>query len=134
MTSLEVTPFEGQALIGINKREITPPFGIYGRMWGASNHDKSEGSHRPLYVTAMSMQSSTSEMPALLVAIDAASLGDLDGREGQKLRETVKTALGVDDSHLMIACSHTHASPWFARSRASSVSYTHLTLPTIYSV
>jgi len=119
MTSLEVTPFEGQAFIGIVKREITPPFGIYGRMWGASNHDRSEGSHKPLFVTAMSMQSAEDEMPALLVAIDAASLGDLDGREGEKLRATVKNSLGVDESHLMIACSHTHASPWFARSRSS---------------
>lgn len=118
MTSLEVIPFEGQALIGIIKREITPPFGIYGRMWGASSHDKSEGSHKPLYVTAMSMQASPNDSPALLVAIDAASLGDLDGREGEKLRAIVKLALNVEDSHLMIACSHTHASPWFARSRA----------------
>lgn len=119
MPSLEVTPFEGQALIGIVRREITPPFGIYGRMWGASNHDKSEGSHKPLYVTAMSMQSSPNASPALLVAIDAASLGDLDGREGEQLRATVKLALNIEDSNLMIACSHTHASPWFARSRAA---------------
>ncbi|MBC7464105.1 MAG: alkaline ceramidase [Actinobacteria bacterium] len=119
MSSLEVTPFEGQALIGIMKREITPPFGIYGRVWGASNHDKSEGSHKPLFVTAMSMQTESDDMPALLVAIDAGSLGDLDGREGEQLRESVRTALQIDDAHLMIACSHTHASPWFARSRSA---------------
>jgi len=118
MSSLEQLPFEGQALIGIIKREINPPFGIYGRMWGASDHDRSEGSHKPMYVTAMSMQSGPDAMPALLVGIDAASLGDLDGREGEQLRSLVKDALNVDDAHLMIACSHTHASPWFARSRS----------------
>ena len=72
MSLPEVIPYEGLALIEISRREITPPIGIYGRMWGASNHDQSEGTHKSLYVTAIRM----------------------------------------------LACSHTHASPWFARSRS----------------
>jgi hypothetical protein len=40
-------------LADINRQEITPPVGIYGRMWGASNHDQSEANHQPLYVTAL---------------------------------------------------------------------------------
>ena len=65
--TLSVDPFEGRAHIGFSRREITPPFGIYGRMWGASSHDKSEGSHKALYVTAMAFASSPHEKPALLV-------------------------------------------------------------------
>jgi len=118
MAILEVLPSEGRALLGISRREITPPVGIYGRMWGASNHDKSEGTHKALYVTALSIQKSSEDVPAVLVAVDAASLGDLTGREGLWLRARVKTALNLSDSHLMMACSHTHASPWAARSRA----------------
>ena len=116
--TLRVDPFEGRALIGFARRDITPPFGIYGRMWGASNHDKSEGTHRALYVTAMAIQTSGEKTPALLVGVDAASLGDLAGREGLQIREATLAALGIPDSHLMLACSHTHASPWAARSRA----------------
>jgi hypothetical protein len=41
MSIREVIPDEGQALIGISRREITPPVGIYGRMWGASTHERS---------------------------------------------------------------------------------------------
>jgi hypothetical protein len=118
MSAPEVIPFEGQAFIGISRRDITPPVGIYGRMWGASSHDKTEGTHKPLYATALSIQSSLDAMPALLIAIDAASLGDLDGQEAHWIRKEVTTSLGIADSHLMLACSHTHASPWSARSRS----------------
>lgn len=116
--TLRVDPFEGRAQIGFSRREITPPFGIYGRMWGASNHDESEGSHKPLFVTAMAFAAGRKEKPAVLVGIDAASLGDLAGREGLEIRNATLSALGIPDSHLMLACSHTHASPWAARSRA----------------
>ena len=119
MAQLEVIPHEGRALIGIAREDITPPVGIYGRMWGASNHERSEGAHKPLFVTALSIQQSQTDMPALLIAVDAASLGDLDGREAHWLRERVCKALDISDSHLMLACSHTHASPWSARSRAN---------------
>lgn len=118
MAKLEIIPHEGQALMGIARADITPPSGIYGRMWGASTHDRSEGTHKPLFVTALSIAQSPEVMPALLVAIDAASLGDLEGKEAHWLRERVCKALGLLDSHLMLACSHTHASPWSARSRA----------------
>lgn len=116
--TLSVDPFEGRAHIGFSRREITPPFGIYGRMWGASSHDKSEGSHKALYVTAMAFASSPHEKPALLVGVDAASLGDLAGREGLEIRNATLAALEIPPSHLMLACSHTHASPWAARSRS----------------
>ena len=31
--------------------DITPPVGMYHRMWGAATHDRSEGIHRPLRAT-----------------------------------------------------------------------------------
>ena len=63
--TLSVDPFEGSADIGFSRRDITPPFGIYGRMWGASNHDCSEGTDKPLYATAMAFRASAGEHPAL---------------------------------------------------------------------
>lgn len=116
--TLIVEPFEGAALFGFARRDITPPFGIYGRMWGASSHDRSEGTDKPLLVTAMAFKAEGSKQPALLVGVDAASLGDLAGREGLEIRNAVESALGIPASHLMLACSHTHSSPWAARSRA----------------
>jgi hypothetical protein len=118
MSLPEVMPHEGMALIGIFRREITPPAGIYGRMWGASNHDISEETHKPLYVTAFSMQSQPTDMPAFLITVDPGSIGDLAEQEAHLIRKEVRTALGIIDSHMMLACSHTHASPWTAKSRA----------------
>ena len=38
---------------GIAHGEITPPAGIYCRMWGAATHDRATGVHRPLRATVM---------------------------------------------------------------------------------
>jgi len=37
---------------GLRRVDITPPVGIYHRMWGAATHDRSTGIHRPLTATA----------------------------------------------------------------------------------
>ena len=33
--------------------DITPPVGIYHRMWGAALHDRATGVHRPLEATLL---------------------------------------------------------------------------------
>ena len=38
---------------GAAKIDITPPVGMYHRMWGAAIHDRSTGVHRPLVATAL---------------------------------------------------------------------------------
>ena len=35
------------------RADITPPVGLYHRMWGAAPHDQSTGVHRPLTATAL---------------------------------------------------------------------------------
>ena len=37
-----------RGLIGVARRDVTPPVGIYARMWGAAKHDQAEGVHKPL--------------------------------------------------------------------------------------
>ena len=44
---------QSRCRFGIAIDDITPPVGIYHRMWGAATHDRSEGVHRPLMATAM---------------------------------------------------------------------------------
>ena len=39
---------------GVARCDITPPVGIYHRMWGAALHDRSTGVHRPLTATVLS--------------------------------------------------------------------------------
>ena len=51
MTHLE-TP-TSMCRLGIARADITPPVGIYHRMWGAATHDRATGVHRPLTATAL---------------------------------------------------------------------------------
>lgn len=50
---------------GVARRDITPPVGIYHRMWGAASHDRSTGVHRPLTATALVFQDANAEVPVL---------------------------------------------------------------------
>ena len=49
MTKIEFP--QSRCLIGVSRADVTPPVGIYHRMWGAAKHDKATGVHRPLTIT-----------------------------------------------------------------------------------
>lgn len=96
-------------LIGVARRDITPPAGIYARNWGAASHDLAEGVHRPLLCTVLTLRARDSEKPLVLVAIDATWFR---GPEGALfIREYVCRELEIPSSALMVALSHTHAGP-----------------------
>jgi hypothetical protein len=117
-SALRSVPPAGAAIIGISRRDITPPIGIYSRMWGAATHDVSEGTHKPLTVAALTIRSTPTAEPLVLVAVDMAILGDLGNETDEKIMmEHLKKNLGVDARRMIINCSHTHASPWAAKSR-----------------
>ena len=44
---------QSHCLAGVARGDITPPVGIYHRMWGAASHDRSTGVHRPLTATVL---------------------------------------------------------------------------------
>ena len=110
---------EARLLIGVGERDITPPFGIYGPVWGFSTHDgSSRGTHRPIYATALALRASASSKPAVIVGIDLGTTGDLTGLEDEWMRKHITKELDIPESHLMLASSHTHGAPWPYRSRA----------------
>jgi len=43
---------QSQVRFAAARADITPPLGIYWRMWGAATHDHATGVHRPLTATA----------------------------------------------------------------------------------
>jgi hypothetical protein len=114
-----MAPHEARAWIGVARRDITPPYGVYGPVWGSSPHDgSSRGTHKPLHATALSLRASPDDPPSLVVGLDLATTGDLAGLEDPWLRSEIAAALDIDRSHLMLASSHTHGAPWAYRSRA----------------
>jgi hypothetical protein len=115
---LEVAPSAFSGLIGVARRDTTPPAGIYARMWGAASHDFAEGVHRPLTATALALKAGDGR-PRVLVALDIALLGDLGGAsDEERVLEPVRGALGLERGELLVNCSHTHAAPWAAMSRS----------------
>src|SRR5919112_3186084 len=38
---------------GLARTDITPPVGIYHRLWGAARHDRATGVHRPITAEVM---------------------------------------------------------------------------------
>jgi hypothetical protein len=95
---------------GLARRDVTPPIGIYHRMWGAATHDRATGVHRPLTATAVVFRAAEQAVaPAteqVVVAVDLCLLGD---REMNALRDTVCREAGLEPSQLTVAFSHTHA-------------------------
>jgi hypothetical protein len=111
-------PNEARAVIGVSRRDITPPFGIYGPVWGFSTHDgSSRGTHKPIYATALAITAPPGGKPTVIVALDLGTSGDLTGMEDEWIRESVVKDLGIPISNLMLASSHTHGAPWPYRSR-----------------
>lgn len=115
-TTVSSTP-QAQCKVGIARVDITPPIGIYHRMWGAAMHDQAEGVHRPLSATALLMEpiESGANGTQILLAIDHCLL---DGEEMQRLRQGVASAIGCKIEEVSICLSHTHGSGWMSRSRS----------------
>jgi hypothetical protein len=100
-------------LIGVGREDITPPVGIYARNWGAAQHDVAEGIHRPLFVTALTLQGQPDDKPCVLIAIDLGWWKTLE--DEWYLRGGLIEALGLDPARVMINLSHTHACPSMCR-------------------
>ncbi|AMV39055.1 neutral/alkaline non-lysosomal ceramidase N-terminal domain-containing protein [Planctomyces sp. SH-PL62] len=92
---------------GVAQGDVTPPVGIYHRMWGAAAHERSTGVHRPLMAAAavIAPPGRPSE-GVVLVTLDHCLFWDLECR---RLLEAVAAKSGVDQERLLVAFSHTHA-------------------------
>jgi hypothetical protein len=105
MTSFSHPAFTGW--IGVARQDITPPVGIYARNWGASSHDQAEGVHRPLTLTALTLQDSPDKEPLVLLAMDG---GWWKTHEDEWLvRSGILDALSFDPARVMLHVSHTHS-------------------------
>ncbi|MDZ4820775.1 MAG: hypothetical protein SGJ20_17555 [Planctomycetota bacterium] len=119
---------------GIVSRDITPPVGIYHRMWGAAVHDRSEGVHRPLMATVLCLlpevpvasKISTNGKGASLIG---AAVGDalivvaldhclMDASDVTQIRHAVSTELHTHAENVQVIMSHTHGSGYMFCGRA----------------
>ena len=128
MTSVN-TP-QSRCRLGIARCDITPPVGIYHRMWGAATHDRAAGIHRPLSAQAVVFQSleqpaspspnsagDSTRAPAvatgdaddseqILIALDHCLLWN---RDMQALLDAVSQRSQVPRERLLVVFSHSHS-------------------------
>ena len=102
---------------GVSRGDITPPVGIYHRMWGAALHDRATGVHRPLLATLLWLQplAEDAQHAQLTIAMDHCVVDNL---ELTRIREAVSQATSLPPSQVQITLSHTHGSGWMSRKRA----------------
>jgi hypothetical protein len=94
--------------IGVARVDITPPVGIYTREWGAASHSVADSIHRPLYLTALAIQSDAAGSP--LVFVDA-DLGFWRNKlRFQELRAAIQIKLSLEPERFLFGLSHTHSS------------------------
>ena len=96
---------QSRLVAGFARADITPPIGIYHRMWGAATHDVATGVHRPLTATALSLAPLNGSNGQILLALDHCLL---DAVEIANLRNAVSAKLDIPPGTVQIALSHTH--------------------------
>src|SRR6516164_8911390 len=100
---------QSTCLFGLARGDVTPPVGIYHRMWGAATHDQSTGVHRPLTATALVFRAAdmppAPETEQVVVAVDLCLLW---AKEMNALLESVCGRTGLEPGQLLVAFSHTH--------------------------
>jgi hypothetical protein len=116
MTSQSISHSEFRGRIGIARRDMTPPKGMYSRAWGSSTHDIAEGVHQPLLATCMVFKGETGGAELVLLAVDVMVFFS---PEAGRLRAAILTRLGLEPQQLIIHPSHTHGMPLLLREDAA---------------
>ena|SRR5438067_11415398 len=80
--------------VGVARVDITPPVGIYHRMWGAALRDRATAVHRPLLATLLWLEPNSGEgqQAQLIIALDHCIL---DSVEMARIREAVSQRAGL---------------------------------------
>jgi len=97
--------------------DITPPVGIYHRMWGAARHDQATGIHRPLLgdvLVFQSMKSEEASPPMIRIQLDHVGFV---AEQHEHLKATISDASGISKNQIILTYSHTHAGGWYVPNR-----------------
>ena len=110
-----VTTPTSRVRFGMARVDITPPVGIYHRMWGAARHDRATGVHRPLVGDVMVFAPLDRSGRGMVRAhLDMVSLGQ-DWHAG--LVRALSESTGIAPRDVVVTYSHTHSGGVFRPDR-----------------
>lgn len=96
--------------------DITPPVGIFHRMWGAARHDRATGVHRPLLATLLWMEPANGDIESALLTV-ALDHCILDNPDIELIQMAAAQAAAVRTKQVLVTLSHTHSAGLMSRSR-----------------
>lgn len=112
---------QSQLRFGIARADITPPAGIYWRMWGAATHDHATGVHRPLEATAALFEPFAASAAAdendrlALVSLDHCLLGR---EEAELIIQAICHRCSLAPFQVLLTFTHTHSAGLMSLDRA----------------
>ena len=97
--------------------DITPPIGIYHRMWGAAKHDQAASVHRPLQATMLWLvpRNDDRTQASVILALDHCIL---DADDIALIQAAVAVGLQIKPEQVNVCLSHTHAAGLMSRTRS----------------
>lgn len=102
---------------GAARVDITPPVGIYHRMWGAARHDQATGVHRPLVGDVLVFAPlDVGRDVERTVRVQLDHVGFVTGQH-ERLKAVVSDAAGVSLDQVALTYSHTHSGGWYVPDR-----------------
>src|ERR1700686_3247894 len=101
-TSLSLCEFRGR--IGFARTDVSPPAGIYARLWGSATHDVADGQQRPMLAQCMVLQSARSATELVLITIDAVALWQ---EEVDRIRHAIEQRYGLAAAQVVVDPLHT---------------------------
>lgn len=114
-STVEQTP-QSRCRFALSWEDITPPVGIYHRMWGAARHERASGVHRPLRATVAVFSPLDGPGRQILLALDHCVMGRT---EHEQLVDQIADGAGVSAEDILVVFSHTHAAGLMGLDRVS---------------
>lgn len=111
-----LTMHQAKLHAGFARIDITPPVGIYHRMWGAAKHDRATGIHRPLTATALVLSpKETEHPPRFLLALDHCLFWP---KEMRTFLDELSARCQISSDRILVCFSHTHGAGLMGQERA----------------
>jgi hypothetical protein len=96
--------------LGLARVDITPPVGIFNRLWGAARQDRATGVHRPLTAEVLHLGADDGAgAPHVRAQLDLCGLAH---PVYERLAGALAEAAGVGRERVAITFSHTHSAGW----------------------
>jgi hypothetical protein len=117
MKTRKVLTPTSRVMFGHAREDITPPVGIYHRMWGAARHDRSTGVHRPILADVM-IFGSLNDKSDLLVRAHIDLVG-LVTNDHHAVVSGLSKVVGVGEDRIDLTYSHSHSSGFYMPDRVA---------------